>query len=74
MHNNFSLFRYHLIRAVLHCEIRQVASKSADNNDCSDSIRTVSVNSEFADGGRGGGLRSEDLSEGGVRLNRLTVR
>ena len=54
MHNNFSLFRYHLIRAVLHCEIRQVGSKSADNNDCSDSIRTVSVNSEFADGGRGG--------------------
>ena len=73
MHNNFSLFRYHLIRALLHCEIRQVGSKSADNNDWSDSIRTVSINSEFDGGGRGG-LRSEDLSEGGVRLNRLTVR
>ena len=29
--------------------------------------------SEFDGGGRGG-LRSEDLSEGGVRLNRLTAR
>lgn len=73
MHNNFPLFPYHWIRAVLHCEIRQVGSKSADNNDWSDSIRTVSINSEFDGGGRGG-LRSEDLSEGGVRLNRLTAR
>ena len=72
MRNNFSLFRYHLIRAALPCEIRQVGSKSADNNDRSDSIRTVSVNSEYlvlfslAGGrGRGGGvgLCSEDLSE-----------
>lgn len=73
MHNNFPFFPYHWIRAVLHCEIRQVGSKSADNNDWSDSIRTVSINSEFDVGGRGG-LRSEDLSEGGVRLNRLTAR
>lgn len=73
MHNNFPRFPYHWIRAVLHCEIRQVGSKSADNNDWSDSIRTVSINSEFDGGGRGG-LRSEDLSEGGVRLNRLTAR
>lgn len=54
MHNNFPLFPYHWIRAVLHCEIRQVGSKSADNNDWSDSIRTVSINSEFDGGGRGG--------------------
>lgn len=47
MRNNFSLFRYHLIRAVLHCEIRQVGAKSTANNDWSDSIRTVSVNSEY---------------------------
>lgn len=54
MHNNFPLFPYHWICAVLHCEIRQVGSKSADNNDWSDSIRTVSINSEFDGGGRGG--------------------
>ena len=72
MRNNFPLFPYHLIRAALPREIRQVGSKSADNNDRSDLIRTVSVNSEYlvlfslAGGrGRGGGvgLRSEDLSE-----------
>ena len=85
MRNNFSLFRYHFIRAVLHCQIRQVGSKSADNNDWSDSIGTVSVNSEYlvlfslasgrgTGGGGGAGLRSEDLSEWGVRLNRLTAR